>query len=69
MPAQHITIPDKVTERILNAMFKELYDWKESMQANSGAHIINATGTLSDVTKKFNTLLSELEGLGFIKEE
>jgi hypothetical protein len=30
------------------------------------AHIIDADGTLADITAKFNTLLSDLETLGFL---
>ena len=30
-------------------------------------HIIDATGTLTDITTKFNTLLSELESAGILR--
>jgi len=43
------------------------------MEQNSGgavqarqAHIVDADGTLADVTAKLNTLLADLEGFGFL---
>ena len=33
---------------------------------NQQAHIVDADGTLADITTKFNTLLADLEGYGFL---
>lgn len=44
--------------------WNEVYRFETAKQA----HIIDADGTLADITTKFNTLLSELEALGLISD-
>lgn len=36
-------------------------------QITPSDHIVDATGTLADITTKFNTLLAQLEAMGILK--
>ena len=40
---------------------------KDNFAAAQQSHIVNADGTLADLTAKFNTLLGYLETLGLLK--
>ncbi len=40
--------------------------WEATNLYPAEAHIIDANGTLGDITTKFNTLLSQLETLGLL---
>ena len=55
------------------ADFQNEYDsalWREELAvilAESQTHIVDADGTLADITTKFNTLLSQLEAVGILE--
>ena len=56
------------------ADFKDEFDsalWREELAAlldRSQAHIIDADGTLADITTNFNILLAQLEALGILRD-
>jgi len=42
--------------------------YRMTLSSTIPAHIVNATGTLPDVTAKFNVLLADLESLGLLED-
>ena len=52
------------------ADFADEYDatlWREELAGVIQPHIVDADGTLADITTKFNTLLAQLEALGLLE--
>ena len=58
-------IPNGVTYVKITATEKSTFDSKQNTIVPQ-AHIIDANGTIEDITTKFNTLLAQLEALGIL---
>ena len=59
-------IPDGTTYVKVSATEKSTFDSKQD-SISAQAHIIDANGTIEDITTKFNTLLAQLEALGILE--
>jgi len=51
----------------LSAMLNNGLNIKDNFAAAQQDHIVNADGSLADITIKFNDLLSKLETMGILK--